>query len=172
MANGDSVFPASLNWAKRPYSVRRGVLLPWREAPRSAIPCSRVGQTLFSKGRWTMPVVRPCVGCSRIFPPAELKRGNCLECRRVLERERAPRKQKAQRDSGRSTAHWERVKAEAKRRANYTCESCGAVEDGDANRWLTCHLHPSLANDHRLATVDYVTVLCQSCHSKLHARTR
>jgi hypothetical protein len=111
-------------------------------------------------------LVRPCHGCGKILPPPELKRGNCLECRRELERKRAPRKRAAQRLSERTTAHWERVKAEAKRLAGYECQRCGAAEDGSVGRWLTGHLHPRCGGDHR-ATVEDVLVLCSSCHGKV-----
>jgi len=87
------------------------------------------------------PAGQPCPSCAA----ADTTRRNTLN-----------------RQQGRTTQHWKRIAAAAKQ-AHPFCADCTSTLD------LTVHLHPSLGGNHRLATLDTVTVLCRSCHGQRDA---
>ncbi|HXH87415.1 MAG TPA: hypothetical protein VNI55_02260 [Gaiellaceae bacterium] len=73
------------------------------------------------------------------------------------------RRWQADKELGRTTAHWKRLRATATHRAHSTCSRCGTAEsDHDAGSKLTCDLIGG--GDHSRATLDQVRVLCKRCH--------
>jgi hypothetical protein len=87
-----------------------------------------------------MPILKLCghPGCGRVVaPPYRQKMGpRCPEHYRADNLRRA-RKQQA---AGRTTAHWERVKRQAKEAVGYRCQNCGKPEQPTPAGWLSVHL--------------------------------
>jgi hypothetical protein len=112
------------------------------------------------------PVLKLCAkhGTYRPGSPS-IPAGKCPDCYRADNRRRAAK----QRAHGRTSMHWQRLKAEAKRIANYRCENCGRSEERWPGGWLSVHLKPGVSRDHRLAQLGDVAVLCLSCHGSLDA---
>jgi hypothetical protein len=113
-----------------------------------------------------MPILKACIRHG-IYQPGvpPVPRGRCPRCYRE-DNQRRSRKQQA---SGRTTAHWRNVKAQAKALAGYRCQSCGVFEQPTPRGWLSVHLRPELQGNHRIATVADVVVLCLSCHGSRDA---
>lgn len=64
---------------------------------------------------------------------------------------------------GRSSPHWRRISAAARRRSPF-CANCGSEDD------LTVHLPGG--GDHRHAALEEVEVLCRSCHGVMDGGRR
>jgi hypothetical protein len=116
-----------------------------------------------------MPILKVCChpGCGRLVaPPYKQKLGaRCPEHIRADNLRRAPKQQAA----GRTTAHWTRLKKQAKEDARYRCQNCGRPEVPNPHGWLSVHLRPDFGGEHRHATLADVVVLCLSCHGSLDA---
>jgi 5-methylcytosine-specific restriction endonuclease McrA len=69
-----------------------------------------------------MPHVRICNGCTRTFPPQELRQGRCRACRAERDRARGTRQQRGYTDA------WLRMVAYAIRTHPY-CAECGTSGD-------------------------------------------
>jgi hypothetical protein len=66
---------------------------------------------------------------------------------------------------GRNSAHWRRLSARERRRANGICSFCGGVESrDDPGSKLTVDLIGG--GDHSRATLDQVRVACRRCHGR------
>lgn len=92
--------------------------------------------------------------------------GRCRPCY-TADNQRRAAKQRAQ---GCTTAHWQRLKAEAKALAGYRCQDCDKPEERRPGGWLSVHLPPEFGGNHRLASSpDQLAVLCLSCHGSLDA---
>ena len=98
-----------------------------------------------------------CV-CGALVP----KPGRCPDCQRADDR----RRNRKRVESGRTTAAWQRLRAAAIHRDNYTCQRCGV---SGTVKTLTVHLRPELGGNHRAATLDDLVTLCRSCHGKTDA---
>ena len=101
-----------------------------------------------------MPRMKLCPSCgTALFPDIACE---CAGARTSREKanDRAHRRQKT---SGRTSAHWQRLRKLAIAR-DIGCVDCGATED------LTVDLVGG--GDHRVATLDQVETLCRVCHGR------
>jgi hypothetical protein len=112
------------------------------------------------------PILKSCP-THGLYEPGNplIPRGKCPACYRADNQRRKAK----QRDKGRTTAHWKNLAGRAKQAAGYRCQGCGRPEGRDSRGWLSVHLRPELAGNHRTATLDDVVVLCLSCHGTLDA---
>ena len=106
-----------------------------------------------------MPLLKLCPRCGCTM---ESTRKLCLECQRVDDRRRNAKR----RESGRTTAAWQRLRFAALRRDSYACQRCGQT---GTRHTLTVHLRPELRGNHRIAALDDLTTLCRSCHGSVDA---
>jgi 5-methylcytosine-specific restriction protein A len=103
-----------------------------------------------------MPHVRICNGCTRTFPPQELRQGRCRACRAERDRARGTRQQRGYTDA------WLRMVAYAIRTHPY-CAECGTSGDltGD-------HIVPLSKGGTN--TPSNIQVLCRRCNGAKQAR--
>ena len=106
-----------------------------------------------------MPLLKLCPRCGCTM---DSTRKLCLECQRVDDRRRNAKR----RESGRTTAAWQRLRLAALRRDSYACQRCG---QRGTRHTLTVHLRPELRGNHRIAALDDLTTLCRSCHGSVDA---
>lgn len=74
------------------------------------------------------------------------------------------RRHDKQREHGRDTAHWRRIRAERLLLAGNRCE---LGLHGCTGTATTAHLDPALEGDHRAATVDDIRSACAECHGRV-----
>jgi 5-methylcytosine-specific restriction endonuclease McrA len=98
-------------------------------------------------------IYRLCPQCGALGPNA----GLCPDCKRADNQ----RRNQKRRDSGRTSAAWQRLRLAALHRDGYLCQDCGKPGD---RRSLTVHLDPSLEGQHWRASLNDLTTLCRSCH--------
>jgi 5-methylcytosine-specific restriction endonuclease McrA len=104
--------------------------------------------------------VRLCPRCGRRKNNA--KTGLCPECQVADDRRRNTKR----RESGRTTARWQRLRLAALHRDGYACQRCG---QSGTRHTLTVHLDPALKGNHWIAALDDLTTLCRSCHGSMDA---
>ena len=76
------------------------------------------------------------------------------------------RRNQKRKDSGRTTAAWQRMRLAAFPRDGYACRRCGVTGD---RHTLTVHLRPELGGNHFSATLADLTTYCRSCHGSVDA---
>jgi len=71
-------------------------------------------------------------------------------------------------------SEWERIRAAAYKRDNYTCQSCGVhcigrkeMSKSNAHRLIQCH-HIVFWKDSQDNSLENLVTLCASCHAKVH----
>jgi 5-methylcytosine-specific restriction endonuclease McrA len=110
------------------------------------------------------PLMRICceTGCGRIFQPDPSRRRNdrCPEHAAAQTRRRDRQKAVKNKEQGRTTQHWRRLRVQALERDDYTCQGCGAPA-------VSVHISPALGGDHRAATLDDCVSACLVCHGRL-----
>ena len=105
-----------------------------------------------------MPLLRLCPKCGRTGPNV----GLCEDCTRADNR----RRNQKRKDSGRTTAAWQRMRHAAFHRDGYACRRCGKTGD---RHTLTVHLNPALGGNHFVATLADLTTYCRRCHGSVDA---
>ena len=101
-------------------------------------------------------------GCGRAFTPVSGRRRNdrCPEHAAAQAQRRDKQKAVKNREQGRTTQHWKRLRVQALDRDDYTCQVCGQPA-------VSVHINPALGGDHRAATLDDCVSACLSCHGRL-----
>jgi 5-methylcytosine-specific restriction endonuclease McrA len=106
-----------------------------------------------------VPLLKLCPRCGCSMEPT---RKLCTDCQRADDRRRNAKR----RESGRTTAAWQRLRLAAFHRDSYACQRCGQT---GTRHTLTVHLRPELRGNHRTAALDDLTTLCRSCHGSVDA---
>ena len=108
-----------------------------------------------------------CVDCGRTFEPFMVRGRPSARCRvHAFQRVRDLDTQHNARNraTGRTTSHWQRIRAQVLERDNHRCRICG-------NKGTSVHLHPR-HNSQRTATAADCITLCTRCHGRLNVGNR
>lgn len=99
--------------------------------------------------------MRPCIDCGR-----PCKGTRCPAHQAPVTQADNARRHAKQRDHGRNTARWQRIRREVIDRDGGRCRECGAPA-------RSVHLDPRLEGHHDTATVDDCALLCAKHHGAL-----
>lgn len=63
---------------------------------------------------------------------------------------------------------WERIRRMVVRRADHTCETCGAPEDREVRRWLEAHERFAYEPKRSVQSLRRLVSMCTDCHRTTH----
>lgn len=104
--------------------------------------------------------------CAELGCPKLTLARRCPEHAAAKEARDNGRRHDRQRDHGRDTASWRRLRA---RRLLLAGNRCELQLHGCTEAATTVHLDPALKGDHDLATLDDVRAACAQCHGRVDA---
>ena len=106
-----------------------------------------------------MTSLKFCVHCGRHYEIGTGVRSRCGDCGRAYDRELS-RQKRARR--ARSSAAWQKVRAQARQRDGNCCVRCGGTES------LEVHHRVALADGGDEFALSNLETLCRSCHADSH----
>jgi 5-methylcytosine-specific restriction protein A len=100
-------------------------------------------------------LVKFCAHCGKHYEPSTGVRNRCGPCGRKYDQRHSVERR------ARSSARWQRARAEARKRDGERCQRCGSSE-----RLQVHHIVPLAKGGDRYALLNLVT-LCQPCHAEV-----